>query len=258
MWEPVGSVDPRALVDARLQLHWAAQAAAGVGRTLHAKREDDSQSSFTWSPILDALVQEPFSGITVGLRPRDLTLLAIGKTASKLPLRGRTLDEAFAFVEAQFETTLVHPNVDDFPKHAVARGDAFDADASHLAELARSFNNAALLLGEIARADSRAGMVRCWPHHFDLATLITLSPHGEPLRTIGVGFSPGDAAIAEPYYYVTPWPYPDPARLRPLKRGRWNTDGWTGALLTASELAGSERAARMFLADAIACSREVL
>ena len=41
-------LEPR-LWNARLQLHWAAQAVAGVGRTLLAQRPDDSQTSFTWS-----------------------------------------------------------------------------------------------------------------------------------------------------------------------------------------------------------------
>jgi hypothetical protein len=31
-WETLGAVDPRELTDARLQLHWAAQAAAAVGK----------------------------------------------------------------------------------------------------------------------------------------------------------------------------------------------------------------------------------
>jgi hypothetical protein len=38
-----------------------------------------------------------------------------------------------------------------------------------------------------------------WPEHFDLA--VTVDPGGEH---VNVGFSPGDAAIAEPYVYVGP------------------------------------------------------
>lgn len=58
-WQCTGSIDPCALVDARLQLHWAAQAAAGVGRTLNAPRADDSHTAFSWSADEEALLQEP-------------------------------------------------------------------------------------------------------------------------------------------------------------------------------------------------------
>lgn len=259
MWERIGSVDPRSLADARLQLHWAAQAVAGVGRTLHARRADDSHTSFTWSATLDALVQEPFNGITTGLRLRDLTLLAIGTTASKLHLRGRTLDDGFAFMESQFAMTLKRPDV-DLPGHPVSNGAPFDANEQHLAELARYYNNAASMLMDVARSDSRAGAVRCWPHHFDIATLLTLPGVNDP-RTIGIGFSPGDSGTPEPYYYVTPWPYPDPSRLGALHIGRWNTTGWTGAILPASSFAAAkdpETLVRAFIADATARSREAL
>lgn len=37
-WEALGAVDPRELTDARLHLHWAAQAAAGVGKQLVLRR----------------------------------------------------------------------------------------------------------------------------------------------------------------------------------------------------------------------------
>ena len=259
-WKPTGSIDPCALVDARVQLHWAAQAVAGVGRTLHVRRADDSHTSFTWSATLDALVQEPFEGVTSGLRLRDLTLLAIGSTASKLSLTGRTLDDAFAFFEAQFGMTLQRPNV-DLPDHPVSHGATFDADERHLAELARYYNNAARVLSDVVRTDSQAGPVRCWPHHFDLATLITLSGHGEEARTIGVGLSPGDAGSNEPYYYVTPWPHPDASRLGSLSLGRWNTVGWTGAVLSASSFANVERQeelVRSFILDAVARCRELV
>ncbi len=36
--------------DTRLQLHWAAQIAAAVGRTLLSPQQDDSHTTLTWSP----------------------------------------------------------------------------------------------------------------------------------------------------------------------------------------------------------------
>jgi hypothetical protein len=253
VWIRTGSMDPHALADARLQLHWAAQVVAGVGRTLNVPRADDSHTSFTWSDAHQALLQEPIDGITCGLRLHDLTIIVIDATLRELPLRGRTLDEGFTFLESQFRKRLMRPDV-DLPDHAVARGARFDADAGHLEELGRYYGDAAPVLDEIARSNPKAGPVRCWPHHFDIATLITLSEHGDEAHTVGVGLSPGDSGSPEPYYYVTPWPYPDASRLGELSIGRWNTVGWTGAVLSASvfaEVEQQEELVRAFLREAM-------
>jgi hypothetical protein len=253
VWMRTGSMDPHTLADARMQLHWAAQAVAGVGRTLNAPRADHSHTSFTWSDEHEALVQEPVDGITCGLRLRDLTVIVIDVTLRELPLRGRTLDEAFAFLESQFGKRLMRPDV-DLPDHAVARAAVFDANVEHLAELARYYGNAAHVLGDVARSNPKAGPVRCWPHHFDIATLIALSGFGEEAHTVGAGLSPGDSGSPEPYYYVTPWPYPDPSRLGELSAGHWNTVGWTGAVLPASgfaEVEQQEELVRTFLREAM-------
>ena len=51
--------------------------------------------------------------------------------------------------------------------------------------------------------------------------------------------SPGDGGYEEPYWYVNLWPYPEKTRLGNLSVGHWHTEGWIGAILTASELLGS-------------------
>ncbi len=258
VWIRTGSMDPHTLADARLQLHWAVQVVAGVGQTLNVPRTDHGHTSFTWSDAYQALLQEPVDGITCGLRLHDLTIVVIDATRHELPLRGRTLDEGFAFLESQFGKPLKRPDV-DLPDHAVARGARFDADAGHVEELARYYGDAAHVLAEIARSNPKAGPVRCWPHHFDIATLITLSGptlsgHGHEAHTVGVGLSPGDGGSPEPYYYVTPWPYPDASRLGELSIGSWNTVGWTGAVLSASRFAAveqQEELVRAFLREAM-------
>jgi len=52
--------------DARLQLHWAAQIPAGVGRTLVAQRADDSNTAFAWADEREALMQEAVGGVQAG------------------------------------------------------------------------------------------------------------------------------------------------------------------------------------------------
>lgn len=213
------------LIDSRIQLHHALQPAAGIGRTLLPPRPDDSHSSFMWSEVHGALVQEPAEGhIQSGLRLRDLTLLLIAPGGvSEYPLRGRTLDDAFRFYEERVGRMLARPG-ESIPDHAVARGALFAPDAQDLSALASMYADAAALLERVRAKHPGASPVRVWPHHFDIATTIA---EGE--RTILAGFVPGDEGIPEPYWYVTAWPAP--ATPPKLAVGEWHTQGWTGAVL---------------------------
>jgi hypothetical protein len=222
------------LTDARLQLHWAAQIAAGVGRTVLAKRADDSHTAFSF--VDGSLLQEAHAG----LRLRDLTLLYHEET---FPLHGRTLDEGFAFLQSRCGHVLHRPDV-DLPDHPVAHGAPFDADLESCQTLGGLYGIADPLLRKFAGSP-----VLCWPHHFDIATLLTVREG----VTIGVGLSPGDASYEEPYWYVTPWPHPAVAALPPLTRGTWHTKGWVGAVLDARQ-----HDARGFLDEAVARCRELL
>ena len=61
-WETLGAVDPRALIDARLQLHWAAQAAAAVGKQLLPHQPDFSEQSLEWLDGPRVLAQGVIAG----------------------------------------------------------------------------------------------------------------------------------------------------------------------------------------------------
>jgi hypothetical protein len=99
-----------------------------------------------------------------------------------------------------------------------------------------------------------------------VGTLITLDADADPekARSIGIGLSPGDGSYDQPYFYVTPWPYPDAAVLPTLEAGvEWHTTGWTGAVLTADRLISAphedqQAHARRALENAIQASRALL
>lgn len=104
--------------------------------------------------------------------------------------------------------------------------------------------------------------VQLWPHHFDLAFVRftgRLAPGIDPAdldssrEQVNHGFTFGDEAVAEPYFYVVPYPLPD--RLTPsgLHEARLVTKGFTGYVLPWKSYAAVSDPAgllKSFLADA--------
>ncbi len=275
-WETLGAVDPRALTDARLQLHWAAQAAAAVGKQLLPHQPDFSEQSLEWLDGPRALAQgvvegtRPFRPAIHLAHPALMLLDESGGTICEMQLEGHTFDEAYEWMEREVEALVGRPfeqpleRSEGLPAHPVSMGAQFSFSMSPaLAELDRYYAGADRLLRALRERNPEASPVRCWPHHFDLATLLRLDPDADPeeARSIGVGLSPGDDTFAEPYFYVLPWPRPA-GELPELDGGRWHTEGWTGAVLDATELAGGrsngaqrERIERFLTSAVTACRR---
>ena len=282
-WVRLGDPAPETLTDARLQLHWAVQLLAAFGESFLPHKPDASHSSVTWSPERKAFLSGATvdgSALRLGLQPGDFAYRVFGPGPAQsdpFELRGRTLAEATAWVEAELASRLgpaapaIAPTVPDIRAHRVGRGAPFDAKLADLAEMERWFHDASLLLEAVASAEDGSSPVRCWPHHFDIAVLIDLDAGADPpvgpedARSIGIGMTPGDESYSEPYFYVSPWPYPDTADLPKLPPpASWHTDKWVGAVLTAADLiaAGEEGAqatrAASFARAAIAGSRAML
>jgi len=278
-WQRLGAVVPKELAGARAQAHWAAQAISAAGETFVAHAEDTSHTAMQWDAAQGALVGALLPGperLRVALRPSDLALLLVDASESALasqPLAGRTLAEAYAWVSGavrdatrgRVDHALVHPGY-ELPPHAIARGGRFELDAPRLAELARWYADADAELRALAARTPGAGPVLCWPHHFDLATLVAVEsgPDGAATKTIGVGLAPGDDLVAEPYWYVNHGPEAEGLALPPLAAGEWWTDGWTGAILRGEALVAAGGAAaqqallRTYLASALDASRRLL
>ena len=135
-----------------------------------------------------------------------------------------------------------------------------------MSELGRWFADADTMLRRIAAAIDGAEPVRVWPHHCDIASLIALDPElpAEEARTIGFGMTPGDGSYPEPYWYVTPWPYPQHPDLPELAGGgAWHREGWMGAVLTGTRLVAADASTQAgqvstFLESAIGACRNML
>ncbi len=276
-WQKTGKIDPKSLTESRLQLHYAIQFAAAVGNFLTESKPDTSHASLTWNSELNLFVsgivatEKPFQ---VALEPVSLTSIILdtqGEKLAEFSLGKKTMEQGINWLKREISclgadgeklTFVSYP--DDFPDHPLARGTPFNGTQEvQRQELTAYYANTNLLLQEIVSTTEGASPIRIWPHHFDLATLISLpyTQKGEAM-SIGVGLSPGDSSYDQPYWYVTPWPYPDPANLPELDGGgSWHTQDWVGAILSASQLSqGDEQLAQVkaFLQSAVKASLSLL
>ncbi len=272
-WQPVRPEDAGKLSDSRLQLHYAAMFGAAAGISFLEPRPDRSHTNLEWVAALGGLFSHPIPARTsfrIGARPSNLALLIVGEDNRRLEeykLHGRTITDATDWIRSQIKSLGADParytlhRDFEIPRHDVAFGESFDASATdRFKELARWFGNAASVLGSFVRRTRGAGDVRCWPHHFDLGTLIKVPSN----RTIGIGLEPGDDFYDEPYFYVNMTPQPPASRVqsRPLwGNGKWHTREWVGAVLPGSRLGAAsaqERQVREFLDSAVSAARSLM
>ena len=246
-WRRLDDQDPATLEETRRLAHWAVQLVCPVGSQLVSPAPDYSHTALTWLDEPGLLATHPVGAARwrAALRVADLTVVltdADGRTTDALPLAGRTLEEGLEWINQ-----MVASRVDGVPDkalelvgytmqaHPVKDGARFAGDPEKLAALEHWFRNAAHLLEAVRAEESAAGPVRCWPHHFDIATLATFDGpevDAEHARSLGFGMSPGDDTYAQPYWYVLPWPVPSADALDKLDEGHWHTDGFVGAVLT--------------------------
>ena len=253
VWRPLRGIEPRRLSVARLQAHHAAQWLARAARAYVPPQPGDGHTNLGWNDTVDGFTTHRMQdGMCLRLKIVDLTLVLDGveSTIQSFSLDGRTDAQARQWLGRQFGArgldarALDTPPPYEIPGHAVSQGGAYSVEdvADALAGLAAWFANAAYLLVRIQRQmigrKLTASDVRCWPHHFDLATLISVPT----LRTdvtgyAGVGLSPGDEYYDEPYFYVSVYPEPDITALPcVLKLGHWHTSEFTAAIAPAHRI----------------------
>ena len=260
-WRPVGAVDPLKLVEARNQAHHAMQLPALAAIAFVPFREDYSHINFGWVDRFSAFASHPIptasGAVQFGLRLADLTLLILvdGEIQLSYPMHGRTNTEARTWLLAEAEKLgldgdkFLTASPSKIPDHPVFSGAVYDVEthAVAMAEFCNYYGNANLVLENIRQSYTHIkpgpNEVRMWPHHFDIAVLVTLE-EGDPetAKAFGFGFEPGDASCEQPYLYTYPWPRSHrPDSLPELaSKGQWTSpDTWFGTLLRGEDLCGT-------------------
>ncbi|MCB9761112.1 MAG: hypothetical protein H6739_14830 [Alphaproteobacteria bacterium] len=255
-WQPVDVPVTPTFAEARVVAHHALQLAAVPGTSMLPAADDGSHTNLSWRPGKRAFAgrriprNRPFRA---SLEVPTLTLALVDTDDQRigaLPLAGHTRAQALDWLALAIQehtgqplgTSLCLPAL-GLPDHPVADGAPFPQPDPHaLDQLALWFGNADELLRALRPVLAAAGEVRCWPEHFDLATLVRLDgPKADPetARSVAVGLSPGDEHFDEPYLYVLPWPPPNLLhRSIPTLAGGggWHFEGWVGPALPASSL----------------------
>jgi hypothetical protein len=251
-WSKLGRTPPAALAGARNLAHHAVQWPTRAARANLKAAPDDRHSAFSWEASHAALFTRglPAKGgeVRVGIRvPRLEMIITRGDNVlDAYQLGGKTDAQAGAWLDSKLRVLGLKPAGDvrlpyELPDHPLGGAPYHLAMLGReLGELARWFGGSADALEEFRSklTGLRSSPVVCWPHHFDIATLVSLE-EGSPAnaRSIGVGASPGDEYYAQPYFYVSPWPRFDGEKLPdPPAPGHWHTEGFFGAVLTGEDI----------------------
>ncbi|MFY0651479.1 MAG: hypothetical protein JXQ96_05575 [Cyclobacteriaceae bacterium] len=254
--------DKDELIPARHQFHQALQNIGCIGRSYLDDVPGDINANLEWDENLKRLASRWIeaemtfrSSFSLG----EFSVLLVDElfhTISAFPLQGKKQNDVMVWLEEEIDVlglkssdlSLELPY--EIPDYPTARGEAFNV-SSELAgkEFEAWFHNANLVLRGITNGLDEASEVRCWPHHFDIASLITLQDTGDPetSKSINIGMSPGDDNYDEPYFYVSPWPYPV-EELPDISNtgGFWHEDNWIGAILRASDISHLSTAEQQF------------
>lgn len=247
----IGATPPKKLGNASAIAHAAAQFLTKAARANLEAAADDSHSNLGWDSDSQRFLSQALPGangdvfIALSLDPFELALVDSATGTTCFSLAGRSQAETTAWLDDALGSVALTPcgKVElpyELPSAVVAVSEF--SDAPGLASLAAWFDLANTSLAQLASDQSELtpgpSPVRCWPHHFDIATYVSLEAgDAETARGIGVGMSPGDGSYAQPYFYVNPWPHLDAKALpeAPIP-GHWHTDGFVGAIATAMEL----------------------
>jgi len=271
-WKNLPRLNFQYLHEARLQAHYAAQWLARAARAYIPEQVSDGHTNFGWDDHFGGLLTHRLpGGMQLGLRIADLTLVLRGDgVEADLPLDGRADPEVRTWLGAQLSARgldaakLDAPSPSDLPWHVIAIGARYsleeqgEALAIHAAWFANAHAALDAVQKKLAARRLRAPTVRCWPHHFDLDTLVDLGRG----RTVGIGYCPGDEFCDEPYFYTSMWPEP-PIPTLPLlpAMAHWHTHKFLAALAPAHKIyAAHDQSAYVqeFLDTAVAAALKAL
>jgi hypothetical protein len=255
-WKVINKINLTDLRETRKGLHQAVQIVSAFPRNLLSHDATDGTASLTWNPRISGLESLPFSTtqgavkVVLSFNSCSLQLHLNNIVKDSFVMKHHSLNQGLQWLKTKASQIGIDPykinlelpyEIEQYDHDQLLKVN----DAALQVYRALYHNSHLLLKCLVVEKWEEAFDIRCWPHHFDLATLIPLEKNeeGDILKSIGVGFSPGDEGIEEPYFYANIWPSVsyDSLAAKPLEIGKWNKHGWSGAVMSYSGFVESDQ-----------------
>ncbi|MEN8798505.1 MAG: hypothetical protein ABF293_04610, partial [Flavobacteriaceae bacterium] len=223
-------------------IHLAVQYLAAAGISFLVKQEDDSHTNLGYSPDLGQIYTRPLNdkGDQLLLDLNDFSLKWRSDIfTEEIELHSRTHKEVLAWIsnvtdkaglrnafKYQFHYELPYEIKDDYifnvPSEILER-------ERHLRSLTHN------VLAAVLETHGLESEIRIWPHHFDSGAF---SHFPAKDIAVGLGLAIPDQLVDDYYYYISGYKghqsfVPQGAGSLPI--GSWKTEGFTGAILPATD-----------------------
>jgi hypothetical protein len=186
--------------------------------------------------------------VRINLTSHRIELLADDGGQSVIAIPGRTVADLVGDLRTSMDRLAIKSSLD------WSRLDTSMTSEYDVVQVQEFWRNLSAIHDMLTRFKAtlrgHTGPLQLWPHHFDLAFLWFSGrqvPGQDPAdedasaEQMNFGFSTGDEEMAEPYFYVTMYPFPDGMDALTLPAGaHWNTS-WKGAVLPLATLSKSRQ-----------------
>lgn len=253
-WKKLTNVSKKDLYDVRIMIHQAVQLPAITGRCLNNEDPSDITAALTWLNDKNAFASRFWNGNKHRsvLNISQIKLSIVNKenaTVAEFILIKKNFEETLNWLKEQasalgYDKNKITKKLPyQIPHYKYADNQPFqEFNENLLSEFQNLYANANHVLN-IVKSEYNSSDVLCWPHHFDIATTITVEENSDSSKSksISLGMSPGDDSYNQPYFYVYPWPYPeDKNNLPEIPVGSWHTENWFGMVLTLNDITSTK------------------
>jgi hypothetical protein len=221
----------------------AAQYLAAAGIQFVEKKQDDSHTNVGFDKNSGCLITHPLSENGDELRFNYNTFSLEWKSKNEtttLALNGKSHEEVLTWLNEKAKLYLNKEYIYSFHyegTYPITASYVFKlSDAARLNELLELRALAQSTLELFVEENKLDSSIRIWPHHFDTG-IYDLLPSTEV--TVGLGLAIPDTLCDDFYLYASGYKNNkgiDPSNFSALKNGTWKNDGFTGAILPASNV----------------------